>query len=1192
MSTTTSNSSTGSSFPFYKPDDDSQLIYHPNVNKKEGFQAIKSCTLAKIIEKLTVTVNFDTYFASAFFLTYRDFTTPLELVSLLVQRYAGPPEGSSKDNLRLFEIEVDVVQVNVINIVRQMISTLTIEDFNNSKLHEEIQEFFNSLPEDIKNELFMIYFKTRKAVRPPTVNSNLASGTKTQVTGSAASTMRFSFSVSPKTQSPSSTNGVLTGLLQQPNSSSPTFPSDSSSSSSSSSTMSSLTTSTYNGNSKSMKLGKGIMAKILQSGGNISSIPELSSISTGSNGSNTSPNGTLNSSNGMPPLNSQSKDRDSKDSEDLNSDQTSDKPSFVPEIIARELTLMEWELITALTLTEFTQKSYKEHKGAAVNIANLTTWFNRISSWVTTKIISKETPEERATIIEAFITIANYAKDLRNYNCVMEILGSLHSSSISRLKNSWSLVSAKGQDIFSQLNQLMSPDINFKNYRKILLQIPAHEPCIPYLGLFLTDFIYLDESNPPFSIMHPHMINIERIFLIGTRVQEFFKLFTNCQYTFQSNPHVREAILSEKVWDENETFRLSRLREESSSANSNSPSTSHISRDSRDHHHGSSSGNSSSISNSSSSSFPISSSSSLSSSSSFPTTTTRRKNFVTKYRMNKKYLNFGDTNNNLYRILSGRVKVEPFCINRYNNNNNNNNNNSSGSSTPPISEESSPNLSKSMNLEMNQNTGDYIYLEEGDIFGEEAFLYDKPSLTTIMAESEDLELIQIEKTFILQLFSSEPILSATFYKYIAVLMAERLKVIYANFHPSGSVQSVLGNGNGGSGLPLISNSLKNSTSSPTLSKMNMDYSKRRSTIYETPTSLDAIRDGNDNKFRSTFGLSNLEEVIIKSYQCKHNNINGVLYITKHHLCFEGKFLTLHKQKTSPFSSITKILPYDKNTLGIYTKDKIKKFTFKTAEDLSEAHGLVAKIWKNHHTPGTTNTSSTASTSSSTSSSPSLTTNASGNNSPSPSTSTTPTLVNKSVQAASTPPVPPKSPKVGRGESFSNITDLPTRDEWNLILKGAKSVTFKKGDILMSEGVEYQKIFQIIKGECAIVKSIIGTSNLLSQVMSGNQSPTYSPIALGGAEIPTPQSLVDPKSSITISKISQGSIYGEMTFLLTGGCSTSLVVTSDEVEVFILESYFLNIMLKSKPQLAPKFYKYLACVLESRVKQYRQQTLYI
>ena len=42
-------------------------------------------------------------------------------------------------------------------------------------------------------------------------------------------------------------------------------------------------------------------------------------------------------------------------------------------------------------------------------------------------------------------------------------------------------------------------------------------------------------------------------------------------------------------------------------------------------------------------------------------------------------------------------------------------------------------------------------------------------------------------------------------------------------------------------------------------------------------------------------------------------------------------------------------------------------------------------------------------------------------------------------------------------------------DWDLLLRGAKRIIFKKNDVLMKEGVESQRIFQLVRGYCRIEK---------------------------------------------------------------------------------------------------------------------------
>lgn len=60
-----------------------------------------------------------------------------------------------------------------------------------------------------------------------------------------------------------------------------------------------------------------------------------------------------------------------------------------------------------------------------------------MSAWIATKVVSKEAPEERAQVIESFISIGMELLDFHDFSGAMTVLSSLNSAPVARLKNSW-----------------------------------------------------------------------------------------------------------------------------------------------------------------------------------------------------------------------------------------------------------------------------------------------------------------------------------------------------------------------------------------------------------------------------------------------------------------------------------------------------------------------------------------------------------------------------------------------------------------------------------------------------------------------------------------------------------------------------------------------------------------------------------
>lgn len=63
-----------------------------------------------------------------------------------------------------------------------------------------------------------------------------------------------------------------------------------------------------------------------------------------------------------------------------------------------------------------------------------------------------------------------------------------------RLKKSWYYVPRKDKQLFEKLTSVFSQEDNWKNLRDRVESLKL--PCIPYLGMFLTDLVYVNMAHP------------------------------------------------------------------------------------------------------------------------------------------------------------------------------------------------------------------------------------------------------------------------------------------------------------------------------------------------------------------------------------------------------------------------------------------------------------------------------------------------------------------------------------------------------------------------------------------------------------------------------------------------------------------------------------------------------------------------
>ena len=73
-------------------------------------------------------------------------------------------------------------------------------------------------------------------------------------------------------------------------------------------------------------------------------------------------------------------------------------------------------------------------------------------------------------------------------------------------------------DDFQQLVTLMDCDKNFANYRLTLQQLDPKNPCLPYLGLLLTDITFACEGNTKY--LEENLINMNYLNHLGSKVLE------------------------------------------------------------------------------------------------------------------------------------------------------------------------------------------------------------------------------------------------------------------------------------------------------------------------------------------------------------------------------------------------------------------------------------------------------------------------------------------------------------------------------------------------------------------------------------------------------------------------------------------------------------------------------------------------
>jgi hypothetical protein len=99
------------------------------------------------------------------------------------------------------------------------------------------------------------------------------------------------------------------------------------------------------------------------------------------------------------------------------------------------------------------------------------------------------------------------------------------------------LVPEKYRTALDVVRQAINHSKNFHAYRQTLKR--SELPCIPFLGLFLTDLTFLDDGNPDYVQGRINMDKCDRYL----KIIENFQSYQTKKYDFQPVMDIREKLL-------------------------------------------------------------------------------------------------------------------------------------------------------------------------------------------------------------------------------------------------------------------------------------------------------------------------------------------------------------------------------------------------------------------------------------------------------------------------------------------------------------------------------------------------------------------------------------------------------------------------------------------------------------------------
>ncbi len=212
--------------------------------------------------------------------------------------------------------------------------------------------------------------------------------------------------------------------------------------------------------------------------------------------------------------------------------------SFSPEDLASQLTLLDHPVFQAIGPDELTSCSWnkKNKQSVAPNVVAFIRRFNYVSFWTVQEVLRYPNVKLRADAMAHFIRVSKRLHELNNLNAEYAILSALQSAPLFRLTRTWAALSKKDRAAFDKLVDLFSERDNFARLREHMNGIAMkHVACTPYLGLYLTDLVYVDMAHPSSGGMESRQrqIKMNNILRIVSELQQLshssLSVVSHCQ---------------------------------------------------------------------------------------------------------------------------------------------------------------------------------------------------------------------------------------------------------------------------------------------------------------------------------------------------------------------------------------------------------------------------------------------------------------------------------------------------------------------------------------------------------------------------------------------------------------------------------------------------------------------------------------
>ncbi|KAJ3556493.1 hypothetical protein NM688_g2000 [Phlebia brevispora] len=163
-----------------------------------------------------------------------------------------------------------------------------------------------------------------------------------------------------------------------------------------------------------------------------------------------------------------------------------------PTVLAEQLSLYEHKYYAKIRPQECLDWTRSRENDKVGNLYAFCTLHDKLAAWVKHSVLWTETLGRRADMVDFWIKVAEKCRSMHNYSSMSAIVTALSSTVLSKLHLTWAHVGRTSH--LDPLAKFNDPSGSFSAFRQAQQTLEHDVPCVPFVGMYLTDFVHINDQ--------------------------------------------------------------------------------------------------------------------------------------------------------------------------------------------------------------------------------------------------------------------------------------------------------------------------------------------------------------------------------------------------------------------------------------------------------------------------------------------------------------------------------------------------------------------------------------------------------------------------------------------------------------------------------------------------------------------------